>query len=224
MEERLIGLPEVIFDSLAQAGDIVRVDNGWSAGKKLFPSGMIRRLDRVKHEGKWYKSAINHVYRKFTFSNGMQFICESHFKGGVQINSYTKLLKAIQVGKVIRVYEKEVELSSEAMAELWNNYLVFEGSGYDKKLILLYYIWNRTGRGFDKLLSRSGKHKYTCNEIFYTTGRGIDPLCKDSTIKDTPEHLIYKVIGKPSSFLKVVEFDYNNKVNNKMWVDYEPKN
>jgi hypothetical protein len=223
MTERLIKLPEAVFDSFAEAGDIVRVDNCWSAGKKLIPSGFIRRLDRVKHEGKWYKSAINHVYRKFTFSNGMQFICESHFKGGVQINSYTKLLKAVQSGKVIKVYETEVELSHEDMAELWNNYLVFEGSGYDKKLILLYYIWNRTGRGFDKLLSRSGKHKYTCNEIFYTTGRGIDPLCKDSTIKDTPEQLIYKVIGKPSVMLQVVEWTYE-QLTNKIWVDYETRN
>ena len=223
MTERLITVPEAVFDTLAEAGDIVRVDNGWSAGKKLIPSGLIRRLDSVKHEGKRYKSAINHVYRKFTFSNGMQFVCESHFKGGVQINSYTKVLKAVQSGKVIKLYETEVELSQEDMAQLWNNYLLFEGSGYDKKLILLYYVWNRTGRWADKLLSSNRKRKYTCNEIFFTTGKDIDPLCKGATVKDTPEQLIYKVIGKPSVLLGVVEWTYET-LTNKIWVDYETRN
>jgi hypothetical protein len=222
MSEQLVQIPEAIIDSLVEAGDVVRVDNGWTAGKNFFPSGLIRHLDRVKYEGKWYKSAVNHVYRKFTFANGMQIICESHFKGGVQINSYTKLLRAIRAGKVTRVYEKQVELSLEDMAELWNRYLMFEGAGYDKKLILLYYIWNRTGRAFDKLLSRNRKSKYTCNEIFYTVGRDIDPLCKEATIKDTPEKLIFKVVGKPSILVPAAEFDYDRELNDKaLWVDYE---
>jgi hypothetical protein len=190
-----------IIDSLAKPGDIIRVDNGWSRGKSFFPSGLIRRLDRVEFDGKTYPSAINHVYRKFTFSNGVQMICESHFKGGVQINSYTRLLKAVKSGKVTRVFESQVFMSKQEMAELWNRYLMFEGAGYDKKLILLYYVWNRTGRVCDPLLSRNRKHKFTCNEIFYTVGKGLDPLCDDATIKDTPEKLIYKHLSYPSVLL-----------------------
>ena len=220
--EKLVQIPEAIIDSLAEAGDIVRVDNGWSAGSKLFPSGLIRHLDRVKYEGKWYKSAVNHVYRKFTFANGMQIVCESHFKGGVQINSYTKVLRAVRDGRVTKLYEKEVEIGPEERAELWNRYLMFEGNGYDKKLILLYYVWNRTGRVFDKLLGRGRKAKYTCNEIFVTVGKDVDPLCAGASIKDTPENLIMKQVGKPSILLREGEFDYNKDFNDKqMWVSYE---
>jgi hypothetical protein len=198
-----------IVDSLAGEGAIVAVHNGWSAGKSFFPSGMIRRLDRVKFNNKWYKSAINHVYRKFTFESGLQIICESHFKGGVQINSYTKLLKAVGSGKVTKVFESEIQLTDKGMAELWNRYLLFEGAGYDKKLILLYYMWNRTGRKFDSLLSRSRKHKYTCNEIFVKVGKGIDPACMYSTMKDTPELLIFGTIGYPSALLPKTLYKYH---------------
>jgi hypothetical protein len=198
-----------IKDSLAVAGDIVSVHNGWSAGKSFFPSGLIRRLDRVRYDNKWHKSAINHVYRVFTFESGAQFICESHFKGGVQITSYTRLLKAVESGKVTKVYESEAKVSPAEAAEMWNRYLLFEGSGYDKKLILLYYVWNRTGRKADKLLSRNRKHKFTCNELFVKVGRGIDPLCVYATVKDTPELLIYKDIGYPSALLPKTIYKYH---------------
>jgi hypothetical protein len=210
MQQR-VSIDAAIVDSLMVAGKIVEVRNGWSAGSKLIPSGIIRYLDTIKYKGKRYKSAINHVYRVIKFESGLEIICESHFKGGVQINSYTRLLKAVKSGKVIRIYERRVDMTDDYMAELWNRYLVFEGKGYDKKLIILYYIWNRTGRWFDKLLSRNRKSKFTCNELFTTVGKDLDPLCDNTTLKDTPEQLIAKELETPS-ILRLAEFDYEYKL------------
>jgi len=190
-----------IHASMAEVGTILAVYNGWSRGSS-FISKAIRYLDIVKFAGKKYKSAVNHVYRRFVFDSGISIIFESHIKGGIQINSWTKVLRACKTGKVTGIYEEKINLDSEQMAELWNRYLIFEGDGYDRKLILLYYLWHRTGRLFTKLLLRHRKSKFTCNEIFIETGKGIDPLCKNIDLTYTPERLILKATGKPSQLLK----------------------
>ena len=51
-------------------GAIVAVYDFWTAGRNFWPSGLIRRLDGIEVDGVKYDTMINHVGRRFFFSNG----------------------------------------------------------------------------------------------------------------------------------------------------------
>ena len=191
-------LPELIDLCPAKHGDIVAVYDGFSAGNSAL-SKIIRRLDKVEWQGKAHKPVINHVYRRFVFKDGSSFICESHVSGGVQITPYIALLRAIESGKVTKLAEKNLMITPDHMADLWNSHLEVHGKGYDKKMIALYYVWIRLRRKKGNCFKRQNPNKYTCNELFTERGYGYDFHVMDLDFSKTPERLFLDVFGKPSS-------------------------
>lgn len=190
-------LVPMIEESRAEKDDILAVFNGFTAGRSMV-SKVIRRLDTVKWEGKVHKSAINHVYRRFLLKDGSSFICESHLSGGVQITPYIHLLRACKSGEVTRIHEKNLLITAEHMADLWNRHLEVHGSGYDKRMIVLYYLWIRALRKKGKAPLLQNKSKYTCNELWMERGDGLDPHVFLNHLS-MPEQCFIDVFGEPSA-------------------------
>lgn len=164
--------------SVAQYGAIREVYDFWTAGTAMV-SKLIRRLDGIEIDGVEYKARINHVGRRFVFSNGISICCESHVGAGVQLTPWDHILRAIESGKVIRYHEVKLDLDQPAMLALWERHERLHGKPYDKGMILAYYAWIRLFRKHVRtrsVASRFSNDAYTCNELFVQAGHGIDPF------------------------------------------------
>jgi hypothetical protein len=181
---------------------ITAVYRGFSGGPGLV-SALIRRLDRVKFEGKKLPPVINHIYRRFEFTDRPSLLTESHYSGGVQITPHSHLLEAVKVGRVTHCYERRVDVSAQQAELLWLNHERVHGDAYDVGLILSYWTWLRFGgRTADRHFSRNIKNRrWTCNELYVATGAGIEPDLPDLDLRLTPEALFIRTFGQPSALL-----------------------
>lgn len=182
----------------------LKVAIGWSRGAGLV-SRLIRRLDAPRWDGRRLPSAINHVYLKFWFLNGLVLVFESHFKGGVQITPWSHVARAQIAGKVEWVYEKALDLDAENRRKVWGRCEALHGQGYDSKLILVYYLWIRVfGRRPDaKWLPRVPNNAWTCNELVVWALRALPDYGVALSYKTslTPEALFRMFVGDPSQLI-----------------------
>lgn len=157
---------------------------GWTRGSG-FVSKMIRRL-----EGSYF----NHVFFRFTLSNGMKLIYESHINGGVQITPYEHAEDAIKAGKVLDIHEVRLDLGKKDCELLWNDCLPFHGDHYNARQILIYYAWIRLlGKKKNaKIFKLDKEGKYTCNQFVCSAGRDIVPELADTDDSFTPERLFLR--------------------------------
>ena len=178
---------------------ITAVYRGFSGGPGRV-GALIRRLDRVEFEGKKIPPVINHVYRRYEFTDRPSLITESHFNGGVQITPFSHLQEAVKTGKVTHCYEQRVDVDARQADLLWANHEKLHGDGYDLGLILSYWTWMRfggrsNGRKFESNLKN---RRWTCNEYYVATGAGIEPDLPEIDLRLTPEALFIRTFGMPS--------------------------
>lgn len=188
---------------------ITAIYRGFSGGPGLV-SALIRRLDRVEFEGQKHAPVINHIYRRFEFSDRPSLIVESHFKGGVQITPLAHLQDARKIGKVTHCFEKKIEVCADDADEIWRNHERLHGDSYDVGLILSYWTWLRFGgRDETRQFNRNQENnRWTCNEYYVASGAGLEPDLPEMDLRLTPEALFILTFGMPSRV-------YNNRRRNK---------
>ncbi len=171
---------------------IIEVREGWSRGKNLIPSGLIRRLE---------DSYFNHVYLVFVFDNGLVLIYESHVTGGVQITPYEHLQNAmLPGGKVVDIFEKKLDMTEDEMQVAWSTAVELHGDRYDKGQILRYYLWIRLShKKGEKILRLHNDGKYTCNEFVLTVlQKAVPEKYEFLDFSYTPERLFVYENGQRS--------------------------
>lgn len=161
----------------------------WSEGTSLI-SLAIEKLDDSKY---------SHVYLKFESDDKPTLIYESHLKGGVQITPYVQLEKAIVDGRVKSIIERELTDSPEIIQEIWDKATSLHGDAYDKRQILIYYIWIKYfKRKATKWINAFNNGKYTCNEFAITVCRAGLTDFANLDFSKTPEGLFRFFYGHPS--------------------------
>lgn len=167
---------------------------GFTAGTGLI-SWAIRWVDRATVDEKRVPSSINHVLIRVIYHDGMDFVFQSHGKGGVGICFTNDVKEAISHGKVFRYAEKSLGLSYEHAQMAIHRMQTFTGSGYDYFAILMYYIGIAM-----RVQKASGVHesgRYTCNEAVIRILAGMNPWANPDR-RPTPEPLFETVFQCPS--------------------------
>lgn len=175
-----------------------KVEAGWSEGTAIFPSRIIAKLDNSRY---------SHCYWKFTLKNGMIFIYESHFNGGVQITPYAHLLQAQISGRVGAIEECLVVCNPDA---LWNECIKYHGSEYNVEQIIRYYIWIKYFKRRGQVFKPFVNGKFTCNELMIATGKAAVPVMKELDYSSTPEALYRFFMGHPSKTKRGNKHDYSD--------------
>ena len=184
---------------------------GWAEGTSWI-SRMINRIDASEIDGNKVPSRISHTYLRFIFENEDEptWVYESLISAGVRPSPFSHLMKALKDGRVRNVVEKPLAMTSEEMQIVWDRAVSTHGKGYDRKLVLLYYIWQRVfkGRFAARLLRLNNPDKYTCNEFVFKCLTGVAPELEHVLMKtkQTPENLFKAFVGVSSAlFLRDVK-------------------
>ncbi len=209
---------------LAATADNVQVFHGFCAGNNLV-SRAIQALDLTPFEGKWYAGRWSHTYWLFRFTlcthcqdgdagqkpDILELMYESHWKAGVEITPYQRLLEATDAGRVIEHVEYATHLPPERAWKLWRECLKIHGQPYDRARLLMFYSWVAYWRKKNPhalttipdlpWFIRGMNTKYICSELTEESGRlvGMDLCGQVSSPQTTSPNLQAFVIrGKPS--------------------------
>ena len=159
---------------------------GWSEGTSLV-SLAIEKLD-----GKY-----SHIYLRFDFDDKPTLIYESHLKGGVQITPYCQLVQAKIDGKVKSTHEMEISTDPTTIKKIWDECTLLHGDAYDKRQILVYFIWVRYfKRKGTKLVNAFHNNKFTCNELVITACKTAIADFKNMDYSYTPNRIFKYFFGK----------------------------